>query len=168
MKRIRLFLVLAVLLWISNGAYAQNNAENPKYRIYSSFSYNHPFDNMDRYQYGFGVYSNLDIYLNKHIAFRLDIGWNDFSGPEKEYVDDNNVVHTDHPNMSVWEFTGGFRLMGGPLYLEGRGGYFTGVNSWGVVPAVGFQVWKLDIQVGYTYTFTNQKTWGVARIGYYF
>jgi hypothetical protein len=36
------------------------------------------------------------------------------------------------------------------------------------VPAVGFKVWKLDFQVGYTFTFADDKQWAVARVGYYF
>ncbi len=167
MKNIYTILFSVLLLSMALKTQAQSTSDiDSKLRLYSSFSYSYPMQDMDKYNYSIGIYSNLDYDINDHLAFRLDIGWNDFSGPEKEYVDQNNVVHTEHPNMSVWEFTAGLRLLGGPVYLEGRGGYFTGISEWGFVPAVGFKIWKLDIQA--SYTFAGDKQWATARVGYYF
>ncbi len=167
MKKNALLLFVLLAISFSLKAQAQSNDDiDSKLIVYSSFSYNHPMQGIDNYNHGFGVYSNFDYNLNEHFTIRLDIGWNDFSGPEKEYIDQNGNKHYDHPNMSVWEFTAGLRAGVGPVYLEGRGGYFTGVSSWGFVPAVGVKVWKLDIQAGYT--FASEKEWGVIRVGYYF
>ena len=167
MKKIYTILMSIFLLSIVIKTQAQEaSSPDSKLRIYSSFSYSQPVQSLDKYQYSFGVYSNIDYAFNKNLKARLDVGWNDFSGPEREYIDQNKVVHTEHPNMSVWEFTAGLRASAGPVYLEGRGGYFTGIDSWGYVPAVGFIIWKLDIQA--SYTIAGDKQWATARIGYYF
>jgi len=166
MRKIKI-LLLSLAITLSVAVSAQNNKEvKPPLRVYSSFSYNNPLQGMDRYDYGFGVLSNFDYNFNEHFAARLDIGWNDYSGPEKQYVDQNGNTHTDHPNMSVWEFTAGLRASLGPVYLEGRGGYYTGIDSWGYVPAVGIVFWKLDLQAAYT--IVGDKQWATIRLGYYF
>jgi len=167
MKKIYIILLSIFMLSIAQKIQAQDTITSvSKLRIYSSFSYMNPIQGLDKYGYGFGAYSNFDYSINKHLTARLDIGWNDVSGPEKEYIDQNKVVHTEHPNMSVWEFTAGLRVTAGPVYLEGRGGYFTGVSEWGYLPAVGFIIWKLDFQA--SYTFAGDKQWATARVGYYF
>jgi len=164
-KTITIFFSL-LLLGFTQSIKAQNTDELPKLRIYSSFSYNRPMQNMSKYEYGFGVYSNVDYNFNKYLAARLDIGWNDFSGPETSYIDQNGNVHTEHPNMSVWDFTAGLRAMAGPAYIEARGGYYTGVDSWGYVPAIGIVFWKLDLQA--SYNIVGDKEWATIRLGYYF
>jgi hypothetical protein len=160
------FLAIVLILFITQNIKAQGNDDLPKLRIYSSFSYNRPMQNMNKYEYGFGIYSNVDYNFNKHIAARLDIGWNDYSGPETTYIDQNGIVHTEHPNMSIWDFTAGLRAMAGPAYIEARGGYYTGVNSWGYVPAIGIVFWKLDLQA--SYNIVGDKEWLTIRLGYYF
>jgi len=166
MKKIVIF-SLVLLLSLSTNLFGQVSSDDViPLRVYSSVSYMQPVKNMSNYNYGIGVYSHVDFNFNKHFAARLDIGWNDVSGEEKEFVDQSGHVHTDHPNMSVWEFTGGLRASAGPVYIEGRGGYFTGVDSWGYVPAVGVVFWKLDIQANYYYV--GDKQWAGVRIGYYF
>jgi len=166
MRKVFQIALVVIALYTTINVQAQNDNSTSKLLVYSSFSFDQPVQNLDNYSHGFGVYSNFDYNFNKHFAARLDIGWNDFSGPEKEYIDQSGHVHTDHPNMSIWEFTGGLRAKAGPVYLEGRGGYFTGVSSWGYVPAVGVVVWKLDIQA--SYTFAGDKEWAGIRLGYYF
>jgi hypothetical protein len=167
MKKIYSILLGILMLSITLNVKAQEtNNEAPNLRLYSSFSYSNPTQGLALYKYGFGIYSNIDYSLNDYFTLRLDIGWNDYSGPEKEFVDKNGTVHTDQPNMSVWEFTAGLRAGAGPFYIEGRGGYFTGVASWGYVPAVGVIIWKLDLQA--SYVFAGDKEWAGIRLGYYF
>lgn len=132
----------------------------------NSFSVSIPAENMETYQHGFGVIANFDYNFNKNIAARFDLGWSDFSGDERTYVDSYGMVHVDHPNMSVWEFTGGLRAKVSVLYIEARGGYFTGVNSWGYTPAVGLRIGKFDLQANYTVAGDNQ--WGGVRVAYYY
>jgi len=162
-----IILGLALILSLGANLFGQASSDDvTPLRIYSSVAYMQPVKNMSKYAYGFGVYSHVDYNFNKHFAARLDIGWNDVSGPEKQFVDQSGTVHVEHPNMSIWEFTAGLRALIGPVYFEGRGGYFTGVDSWGYVPAVGIVFWKLDIQANYY--FVGEKEWAGIRIGYYF
>lgn len=119
----------------------------------------------ETYDHGFGFYGNFDYNLSKHLALRFDLGWNDISGPETSYVDTVGVVHMNHPNMSVWEFTGGLKASVSVIYIEARGGYFTGINDWGFIPAVGLRFGKFDIQGSYSFVGNNE--WISARIGYY-
>ncbi len=159
--------IIVLLLGLESGILAQSNSDELiPLRVYSSVSYMQPVKNLSKYEYGFGINSHFDYNFNKHFAARLDIGWNDVSGPETKYIDQGGNVHTDHPNMSIWEFSAGFRAYAGPAYIEGRGGYFTGIDSWGYVPAVGVVIWKLDIQVNYV--IAGKKEWAGVRIGYYF
>ena len=162
-----LLLIFALFIGIGSNLMAQSNSDEViPLRVYSSVSYMQPVKNLTKYEYGFGINSHIDYNFNKHFAARMDIGWNDVSGPEIQYVDQGGTVHTEHPNMSIWEFTAGLRASIGPAYIEGRGGYFTGVDSWGYVPAVGFIVWKLDIQVNYV--IAGEREWAGVRVGYYF
>jgi len=63
----------------------------------------------DTYDHGLGIYANFDYNFNKFLAARFDLGWNDISGPETQYLDTLGFFHTNHPNMSVCEFTAGLR-----------------------------------------------------------
>lgn len=119
----------------------------------------------NRYDHGVGIYANYDYNFNEHFAARFDLGWNDISGPETSYVDNNGNIHSDHPNMSVWEFSAGLKAQISVFYVEARGGYFTGVNSWGYTPAVGLRFKKIDLQGNYTFAGDNE--WASVRIAYY-
>ncbi len=146
---------------------AQENTREKGFVSGVAFNAAFPVGNLgERYSHGFGVYSNIDYNFNKFLAARFDLGWNDFSGPETSYVDDDGNIHTDHPNMSVWEFTAGLRAKISVLYIEARGGYFSGVSSWGVVPAVGLRFRRLDFQGNFT--MAGDDHWGSVRVSYYF
>ena len=164
MKGIRAVLVTILVLTIAS---IQANAQEEE-KLISGNSFNIFIPQgtfADTYDHGFGVYSNFDYNLNKFFALRFDIGWNDVSGQETTYLDTLGVIHINHPNMSVWEFTGGFKASVSIFYIEARGGYFTGVNEWGFVPALGLRIGKLDIQGNYS--FVGDSEWVSVRIGYY-
>ncbi len=94
----------------------KNNDEGLK--MYASFTGGFPVKGLPKYDYSFGAYSHFDFNFNKYFALRLDIGWNDFSGKEKEYIDSKGGVHTDTPGMSVWEFTAGLRAKVSYFYID--------------------------------------------------
>ncbi len=166
MKKIVLSIIV-LLLGLESNIFAQSSSDEVvPLRLYSSVSYMKPVKDLSKYEYGFGINSHIDYNFNKHFAARMDIGWSDVSGPERKYIDQGGTVHKESPDMSMWEFSAGLRAYVGPAYIEGRGGYFTGIDSWGYVPAVGFIVWKLDVQVNYV--FAGKKEWAGVRIGYYF
>ena len=141
-----------------------NNDEG--FSMYASFSGGYPVKGLSKYDYSFGAYTHFDYNFNEYFAARFDLGWNDFAGHEIEYVDSKGGVHTDTPDMSVWEFTIGGRAKISYFYAELRAGYFTGIHDWGYVPAVGTKFWKLDIQANII--MTKDVQWGGARIAYFF
>lgn len=129
----------------------------------NSFNFMIPQGTMaDTYNFGWGVYANFDYNFNKHLAARFDLGWNSVSGPD---ITDTITGLQESQKMSVWEFTGGLRASVSIVYVEVRGGYFTGVNSWGFVPAVGLRIGRFDIQGNYTMAGDNK--WINGRIGFY-
>ena len=157
---------LFTLIIVASFALTIHAQEEKKLVSGNSFNVMLPQGKMAKtYEHGFGVYANFDYNFSKHFAARLDIGWNDVSGPETTYLDTLGMVHTNHPNMSVWEFTGGFRASISVFYVEIRGGYFTGVKEWGFVPAAGVRLGKFDIQGNYS--FVGESEWAAARISYY-
>ena len=117
------------------------------------------------YNYGLGVYGNIDYNFNEHFAWRFDLGWNDLEGDERTIVDTTGYVHTHKPKISVWEFTTGLKASFSVFYIEARGGYFTGINEWGIIPAVGLRLGKFDING--SYKLLGDNNWVAARIGYY-
>jgi len=163
MKKLTLIAVsLLIMLAFTNSIKAQDKG----WTSGNSFSVAFPIGNLERYSHGFGVYGNFDYNFNKVLAARFDLGWNDFSGPEKTWMDQSGIVHTDHPNMSVWEFTAGLRAKVSILYIEARGGYYSGVNRWGVTPAVGLRFGKFDIQANLN--IAQEYHWGGIRLAYYY
>lgn len=144
----------------------QANAQDKGWVSGNSFNVAFPVGNMEMYSHGFGIYANFDYNFSEFLAARFDLGWNDFSGPEKTWIDSKNVTHTSHPNMSVWEFTAGLRAKVSIFYVEARGGYYSGVNHWGVTPAVGLRLGKFDIQGNFNIVEDNH--WGGIRLAYYY
>jgi len=157
---------LTAILFIALVTFStQLKAQESGWKSGNSFSVGFPVGNMEAYSHSFGIYGNVDYNFNKHFAARFDLGWNDFSGPEKTWIDHNGITHTDQPNMSVWEFTAGFRAQVSILYIEARGGYFTGVQNWGVTPAVGLRFGNFDIQGNFN--VAGDYHWGGVRLAYY-
>ncbi len=137
--------------------------EEKKWVSGNSFNVSFPVGDMESiYDLGLGIYGNIDYNINKVFAARFDLGWNTFSGSD---IIDPITGFSEKPKMDVWEFTAGLRAKLAFVYVEARGGYFTGVKSWGVVPAVGVRLGKFDIQGNLNIAGDNQ--WGSARLTYY-
>ena len=165
MKTITKSITVLFILFASFGSY-RAKAQETGWTSGNSFSVAFPVGNMELYNKGFGVYGNFDYNFNENFAFRFDLGWNDFSGPERTWIDQSGKVHSDHPNMSIWEFTTGFRAKISILYVEARGGYYTGVDSWGYTPAVGIRLGKFDVQANFN--VAGDYHWGGVRLAYYY
>ncbi len=137
--------------------------EEKKWVSGNSFNVSFPVGDMESiYDLGLGIYGNIDYNINKVFAARFDLGWNTFSGSD---IIDPITGFSEKPKMDVWEFTAGLLAKLAFVYVEARGGYFTGVKSWGVVPAVGVRLGKFDIQGNLNIAGDNQ--WGSARLTYY-
>jgi len=152
---------LALLLSVFFSA----NAQEKGWISGNSITYSAPAGNMDSYNYGLGFYGNVDYIFNEHFAARLDLGWNEFTGPEHKYIDTGGNWHDITPTMSVWEFTAGARANAGIFYAEARGGYFTGIHEWGIIPAVGLRYKNFDLQG--SLTMANGYHWAGVRLAYY-
>lgn len=133
---------------------------------YASFSGGFPIKGMEHYDYSIGAYTHFDYNFNEHIVARVDIGWNEFYGPDRNYTDVNGTIHKEEVNMSVWEFTAGARYRMSIFYAEARGGYFTGIHKWGAVPAIGVKYKAFDVQANII--MAKDMQWGGVRIGYFF
>ncbi len=162
-----IYKVFAILLILTLGTIGNKvQAQDSGWKSGNSLSVGFPVGNMEIYSHSIGIYGNIDYNFNKFLAARFDLGWNDFSGPKRTWIDQSGNTHTDHPNMSVWEFTAGLRAKVSVFYIEGRGGYFTGVNRWGVTPAVGIRLGKFDIQANFN--IAQEYHWGGIRLAYYY
>ncbi len=159
MKTILKLLVIVFVLTGLNRVYAQEK----KLVSGNSFTVGLPIGNMaSTYDFGWGIYANIDYNLNSVLAARFDLGYNSFSGPDSA----NPVTGLpEEVQQDVWEFTAGLRAKIAIVYVEARGGYFTGVSAWGVVPAIGLRLGKLDIQGNLN--IAGENHWYGARIGYY-
>ena len=137
--------------------------EEKKWVSGNSFNAAFPIGDMESmYDFGWGIYGNIDYNFNKFLIGRFDLGWNTFDGPDLT----NPITGLqEEVKMDIWEFTAGLRARLSIFYIEARGGYFTGVNSWGFVPAVGLRFKKFDLQGNLTIAGDNH--WGGIRIGYY-
>jgi len=165
---------VAIMLFMSMfiGIQSQAQEEN-KWTYGNSFNLAFPMEDMEgMYEMGYGIYANFDYNFSSFLAARFDFGWNSFNGTDltsdlglkSAFEYEVPVVTTD--NLSVWEFTGGLRAKIAVFYVEARGGYFTGINEWGVVPAVGLRLGRLDIQG--SYTVAGDYQWAGARVGFYY
>jgi len=165
MKQFSKTIILGSLLFFSFSLFGQRKESEKGWLTGNSITYCSPVGNMEAYNYGLGFYANADYVFNNYFAARLDIGWNDFTGPEHRYIDVNGNYHDTKPSLSVWEFTAGARANISIFYLEGRGGYFSGVHGWGIVPAIGLRYKKIDFQANFN--IVGDYHWGGIRLAYY-
>ena len=162
------FTLFALLVLLAGNTFAQDKKNAPEKKLISgnSFQVMFPQGSLgDEYDFGWGIYGNIDYNFSKHLAWRFDLGWNSLSGDEKIILDEDGNEQVVGGNMSVWEFTTGLKASISILYIEARGGYFTGINEWGVIPAAGLRLGKFDIQGNYK--FLGDSNWYGARIAFY-
>jgi len=156
----------AILIFLAFGVTFVSAAQrNNEKKLVSGNSVNFIFpigEMSEKYNFGWGIYGNIDYNFTKFLAARFDLGWNSVSGPD---ITDPITGLPETPKMNLWEFTGGLRFKVAFFYVEGRGGYFTGVNSWGYVPAVGLRFGRLDIQGNLNVAGDNH--WGGVRVAFY-
>ena len=153
--------IIAIICFVSFFAATQSQAQEKKFVSGNSVTFGFPVGDMESlYDFGWGIYADFDYNFSKFLIARFDLGWNTFSGTYKDELG----LDVDR-KQDIWEFTGGLRAKIAMFYVEGRGGYFTGINEWGVVPAVGIRLGKIDIQG--SLTVAGDYHWGGARIAYY-
>lgn len=92
---------------------------------------------------GLGLYGNLEYELSEKSALLFELGWAQWSADDEL---GNSVVE----DLTTWSLLGGinFSILG-PLYIEGRGGYyFNDLQEWALIPAIGLRLGKFDLNVG--------------------
>lgn len=96
----------------------------------------------DVYKGGFGVNANLEAKLSK-LAVVGEFGYSAFTG--------DDLVGSETEDVSAWDLLAGIKLsLIGPLYIEGRTGYYFGdFDEFVVIPAVGLRFKKFDVNAGY-------------------
>ena len=157
-------IVLNVLFVTTSKTFAQENSS--KFLGGNSVNVMIPQGTLaETYNIGWGIYADFEYNFGKHLAACFDLGWNKLMGPDTTYIDDVGDIITVNPDMSVWDFSLGLKASISVLYIEAKGGYFTGINKWGFIPAVGLRLGKFDIQGNYT--MAGENKWIGARIGFY-
>ncbi len=154
-----------LILTLSLSTFSVNaQKEGTKWSSATGVNFAFPTGDMSgMYNFGWGIYGDVNYNFSKFLIARFDVGWNQFSGDD---YDDPVTGLPEEMQQSVWEFTGGLRVKLAFVYAEFRGGYFTGVDSWGYVPAVGLKLGRFDIQGNYNIAGDNH--WWAARVSYYF
>ncbi|WP_420583354.1 hypothetical protein [Reichenbachiella sp.] len=96
----------------------------------------------DLYKGGFGVNANFEAKLSK-IAIIGEFGYSMFTG--------NDLDGSALEDLTAWDLLAGIKLnLLGPLYIEGRTGYYFGdFDEFVLIPAVGARFKKFDLNVGY-------------------
>lgn len=111
----------------------------------------------DVYKGGFGINANFEASFSK-IGVLGEFGYSTFAG-------DDDIIQVD--DLSTWNLLVGAKLsLIGPLYIEGRTGYYFGdVDEFVIIPAAGVRFKKFDINAGYQaagdFNFMN------FRVGYF-
>jgi len=114
----KLFLSFAVLFLVL----LSGKAQDQKWSSATGINFAFPVEDMgDVYNFGWGIYGDIDYNFNKILAARLDIGWNQFSGDD---IIDPVTGFPEEVRQSVWEFTGGLRAKVAFLYAEFKGRVF--------------------------------------------
>lgn len=93
---------------------------------------------------GVGFYGNYEHDITKKLDFVAETGWANWSRMNA----DGSAGEVE--NLNTISVTGGLKYnLFKPIYLEGRTGYyFSGIDQFVVIPAVGLRVWKIDANLG--------------------
>ncbi|MEP3389994.1 MAG: hypothetical protein ABJO02_17515 [Reichenbachiella sp.] len=96
----------------------------------------------DLYKGGYGINANFETKLSK-IAIVGEFGYASFTG--------DDLDGSELKNITAWDLLAGLKVsLLGPLYIEGRMGYYFGdFDEFVLIPAVGARFKKFDLNVGY-------------------
>ncbi|HEY8510842.1 MAG TPA: hypothetical protein VIL31_02715 [Cyclobacteriaceae bacterium] len=131
-------LTAAFLLFVATATYSQ------RLHIGSSIGFMNPVKDLGRaYERGFRINANLEYDVPGIIAFVGEAGWNHW---KIRPMDGLNLSDTD-----VVHVTGGLKVnVIGPLYAEGRTGYYFGdFDRFVLIPAAGLRLRRFDVNIGY-------------------
>ena len=145
------FILVVVLSTLTTVAVAQ------RLHIGNSISFMNPIKDLGRaYQRGFGINANLEYDVPGTLAFVGEAGWSRW-----EVQQDGG---SRGPAQAI-HAVGGVKVnVLGPLYAEGRAGYYFGdFDRFVFIPAAGLRLRRFDINIGYQ--VINELQFIDTRIG---
>jgi len=121
----------------------------------NSFSYLNPSKDFEKNNNeGFGIKVNGEIELTGPLALTAECGYNKWSGGEAG-------------DAEAWSAVGGLKLnLFGPLYTEGRAGFYFGeqFSQFVFIPSFGLSIRRFDFNLGYQMLYDHQFV--DARVGF--
>ncbi|MFO7257001.1 MAG: hypothetical protein DIU61_004860 [Bacteroidota bacterium] len=131
-------LIAAFLLVIATTGYSQ------RLHIGSSIGIMNPVKDLGRaYERGFRINANIEYDVPGILAFVGEAGWGHWN---IRPMDGRNLSDTDAIHI-----VGGLKVnVIGPLYAEGRTGYYFGdFDRFIFIPAAGLRIRRFDVNIGY-------------------
>jgi hypothetical protein len=110
----------------------------------NSVSFLNPVHDLGKlYGSGYAFKANLELRTAGPLSVSAEIGWNKWSSDQYDGVAIGDAVAID--------IMGGLRLnLIGPLYTEGRAGYYFGdFDKFTLIPAAGLRLRRFDVNIGY-------------------
>lgn len=132
------FLIVSLVCVVSTTAFSQ------QLRIGSSVSFMNPIKELGKsYERGFGINANLEYDIPGTLAFVGEGGWSRWQAQD---LDGMNIGAADAIHLVA-----GVKLnVIGPLYAEGRAGYYFGdFDRFVFIPAAGLRLRRFDVNIGY-------------------
>jgi len=121
----------------------------------NSFSYLNPSRGFEKsHNEGFGIKLNAELEITGPLSLTAECGWNKWSGGEGGAAE-------------AWSAVGGLKLnLFGPLYAEGRAGYYFGeqFSQFVFIPSAGLSIRRFDFNLGYQMLYDHQFV--DARVGF--
>src|SRR5690606_15460997 len=130
--------ILIVLSMISTAAMSQ------RFHFGNSISFMNPIKDLGKgYQRGFGVNGNLAYSVPDTLAFVGEAGWRRWEAQDQDCG--------SRGPAQVLHAVAGLKLnIIGPLYVEGRAGYYFGdFDRFVFIPAAGLRLRRFDVNIGY-------------------
>lgn len=144
--------IIAFLLLAAATAYPQ------RLHIGNSVGFMNPVKALGQaYERGFRINANIEYSIPGTLAFVGEAGWGRW---KTRALDGINAHDTDAVHV-----TGGLKLnVIGPLYAEGRAGYYFGdFDRFIFIPAAGLRLRRFDVNIGYQ--LLNNIQYVDTRIG---
>lgn len=149
MKKIFL---LAALSIVATAAFSQ------RLHFGNSVSFMNPIKDLGKsYQRGLGFNANIEYTLPGVLAFVGEVGWSQWQPRDADGL--NNAT------ADIFDVVAGIKVnVIGPLYAEGRAGYYFGdFDRFVIIPAAGLRLRRFDFNIGYQ--MVNELQFVDTRIG---
>lgn len=144
--------ILVAFIMLSTTAISQ------RFHFGNSISFMNPIKDLGRaYQRGFGINANFEYDIPGTLAFVGETGWSRWEAQDLD--------GSSRGPAQVIHAVAGIKLnIIGPLYAEGRTGYYFGdFDRFVFIPAAGLRLRRFDVNIGYQ--VVNELQFIDTRIG---